>query len=236
MATLTSRLKLVKAALLDNADITVNVNPSFDIVDTEIGLPKIASGGGLPGSPYDGQIRRDLNDGYLKVWDATAGAWVPLLAGPSNNLQGAGGSWKQNNAPTISGLTAIGTGTTKNLLSYIRLAGNIIFYKYDLLLGVGGSGAGSFLLTLPVEFPVDISANISAYSQNDCIGHGSLGLTVASASRITFSALLNSTVAPGQIFLVSGASPGATLGLATPFALGNGSVLTIEGWYRTSAA
>lgn len=233
-ATLTSRIKLVKAALVDNADITVNINPSLDIIDTEIGIPKVASGGGLPGTPYDGQPRYDRNDGYTKVWDAIAGVWVPLLAGPGNNLQGAGGSWKQI-TPTVAGLV-LGTGTTKNLFSYIRMPGNIIMWKFDLLLGTAGSLSGNLLVTLPAEFPLDISANISAYSVNDAIGTGDWALTSASATRHSITALVTNVGPPGQIFFSTSAAPGVTVANgANPFVAAAGSIMSCSGWYRTSA-
>lgn len=234
MATSTGRLGMIKPGYGDNADIAV-LDADLDVADGEIGLPIIALSSPLPSVPYSGMIRRDKNDGYIKQWDSTSGAWIPLLAGPGASLQGAGGAYKQLTPPTVTGLTLGSGGSVEHRLTYIRLAANLIWWKYDLQLGVGGSLTSSLLLTLPTEFPIDTSGG-QLYNVNDCIGNGSYALSSVSATRYSISAFMNDVTAPGKVFFVTGEAPGKTVATgASPFVAVAGSVLSCQGTYRTQA-
>jgi hypothetical protein len=229
MSTLTSRTKQTKPAGTDVVDVAV-LNGDFDINDTEIGAPVVPISSPLPTVPYDGQLRYDKNDGFLKVYDAALLAWEPLAANNNVLLQGAGGAWKKI-TPTLTNIT-LGTGTTKNDLSYIRLPGNLVFAIWDCLLGTSGAVGGIARVDLPVDCPLDASAAISSYSLNDGLGWGECNLT-GIASRHALLPFVVATAAPGQMaFIVS--DSGANLTTGVPIAFAAGSQLSATILYRTS--
>jgi len=228
MSSLTSRVKLTKPAGADQVDITI-LDTDFDLVDAEIGFPNVPVSSPLPSVPYDGQVRFDKNDGFLKQYDAASTLWKAISPGAGALLQGNGGAWKTI-TPTIGNVT-LGTPGQKNLLDYIRLPGNLIYWRYLLVLGTGGGITGVMSFTLPAEFPYDIGASINAGVGGDTIGVG----TANAASKRTVAAGLNGLGPPGNVsFVVSDSGSFVQNGVPGVWAATNW--IAASGIYRTSAA
>lgn len=228
MSTLTSRLKLTKPAGADQVDITI-LDTDFDLMDGEVGVPIVPASSALPSVPFDGQVRFDKNDGFLKQYDAASTLWKAITPGAGALLQGALGAWK-NIVPTLTNITP-GTVTNKNLFDYIRLPGNLIFWKYLLVLGTGGAITGVAAITLPAEFPYDLSAGVTAGVNGDSIG---FGRAVAAVGRGVI-ATINGTGPPGNMSF-SVADSGLLVQNGQPGAWAAGNTITAQGFYRTSAA
>lgn len=234
MGTLSSRIKAFLAAPTDVVDVATDLTGPLGLIDGEIGMPVVPNGGGLPGTPYDGQVRVDMNDGFMKYYSAAALGWK--LIGPIsvNNQQGSGGGWKSI-SPTLNAIT-LGTPGAFNVLDYIRLPGNLIYWRWKLVLGTGGAVTGTAGFLLPVEFPIDVSANVQAWIAEDAIGYGKVGLTAGAASRHTVTAGLISVAAPGQVFFTINDTGNPVNGSGTnPFAWAAGGAILAQGTYRTSA-
>lgn len=237
-ATLTSRLKLVKAALIDAEDITVNINPSFDIIDVEAGLPKVAGGSGLPGTPYDGQIRWDRNDGFVKVWDAANAVWQKLLPGPGSTILGGGSgisSW-ENFTSTLTNVT-LGTGGVQ-YGNAIRLPGNMIFVKMGFVLGTGGLLSSTLIMSLPTQYPIDNSVgSVGQYKVQDVLGYATAMSSAGGAGRLPLGALLNAVGPPGNVSfqMTTNAGGPGNVSSPTPFTWAAGSQLDVNLLYRTLA-
>lgn len=239
-ATLTSRLKLVKAALIDAEDITVNVNPSFDIVDAEIGLAKVAGGSGLPGAPYDGQIRWDRNDGFIKAWDSANAVWQKLMPGVGSGTLGGGtgiSSW-ETFVPTLANVT-LGTPGQASYGQCIRLPGNMIWVKCGFVLGTGGSLTGVATIALPAQYPIDISiGSVGQYRVQEMIGKAVAMTSVGGATRQSLTAFLAAVGPPGTVNFQMDTTAGGpgNVSTATPFTWAVASQLDADLFYRTSAA
>lgn len=229
MGSLSSRVKAFLAAGTDQVDVAVDLAGPLTIFDAETGIPNVPNSSPLPSTPYSGQIRCDRNDGYVKQWNATTSIWEPLFPIPGALLQGSGGGWKQLTPPTASGIT-LGTGTTKHILDYIRLPGNMVYWRYYLLLGTSGALSGVVGLTLPVEFPYDISAGVNAGVNGDTVGFGTANCSV----KRPVVAALNGLGPPGNLsFAITDTA--AFVQPASPGTWGAASWLTASGLYRTSA-
>lgn len=233
MSTLTSRTKQTKPAGTDGVDIAV-LNGDFDINDAELGAPVVAISSPLPSVPYDGQLRYDKNDGYLKVYDAALSAWQVLSPNFKPQAQGVGGSWKSV-TPTTANVT-LGTGSPFNVLDYIRLPGNLIFWKWKLVLGTGGAVTGTISFSLPADAPVDVSSSLGQYLVEDAMGVGRCGLTGGGGSRHSLTASILALGPPATVFFVINDTGNPCNGAGTnPFTWAAASVLLANGFYRTSA-
>lgn len=234
MGTLSSRIKAFLAAPTDVVDVATDLTGPLGLIDGEIGIPIIPNGGGLPGTPYDGQVRVDMNDGFLKYYSASALGWKLIAPVSILGQQGSGGGWKSI-SPTLLNIT-LGTPGAFNVLDYIRLPGNLIFWRWKLILGTGGSVTGTAGFTLPVEFPFDVSGLVQAGIAEDPIGHGRVGLTSGSGSRHSVEACILTVGPPGNTFFVINDTGNPVNGAGTnPFAWAAGGAILAQGLYRTSA-
>lgn len=230
MATTTGRMLLRKPAYVDQVDVLADLDAGLDKIDTEIGIPKVANASPLPVTPFEGMIRYDKNDGYVKAYDAVNLRWERLFPNRQVDVQGAGGAWLVSAAPTFTNLT-VGGGTSYE--EKILLPGNLVFIKAGFVLGAGGSITGALSYTIPAGFLIDSASNIHSAAASDTIGWGIAELTGGS-TRNAIAPRIN-TLAPDTIsFHVASSAVTSSINSTVPFTWATGSRLSFCLLYRSS--